>query len=131
RPWNGVTSKAGFAEADPLHIRRFIFARVEGRWKLHLVQDEGITTDRQLYDLETDPGETTNRLAEQPEISQRLEPALTPLIAAIRHYRPDDTAKAAAAAPVWRRPIASSTVAYDDLGGGLPLGSEGGPPAAP
>ena len=64
RPWNGVTSKAGFAEADPRHIHRFIFARVEGRWKLHLVQDDGVTTDRQLYDLKTDPGETTNRLAE-------------------------------------------------------------------
>ena len=130
RPWNGVTSKAGFTEAEPQHIRRFIFARVEGRWKLHLVQDEGVTTDRQLYDLETDPGETTNRLAEQPEISQRLEAALTPLIAGMRHYRPDDTAKVATAAPVWRRPIASSTVAYDDLGGRFRLEWEGEPDAA-
>src|SRR5262249_21127627 len=42
RPWNGVTSKAGFAEADPRHIHRFIFARVEGRWKVHFVPDHPI-----------------------------------------------------------------------------------------
>jgi len=130
RPWSGVTSKAGFAEADPRHIHRFIFARVEGRWKLHLVQDDGITTDRQLYDLETDPGETTNRLDEQPEIAQRLEAALTPLIAGMRHYRPDETAKVAAAAPVWRRPTASATLAYDDLGGRFRLEWKGEPDAA-
>ena len=130
RPWNGITSKAGFSEADPRHIHRFIFARVEGRWKFHLVQDDGVTTDLQLYDLETDAGEITNRLAEQPEIAQRLEAALTPLIAGMRHYRPDETAKAAAAAPVWRRPTASATVAYVDIGGRFRLEWEGEPDAA-
>lgn len=130
RPWNGITSKAGFSEADPRHIHRFIFARVEGRWKFHLVQDDGVTTDRQLYDLETDAGEITNRLAEQPDIAQRLEAALTPLIAGMRHYRPDETAKAAAAAPVWRRPTASATVAYVDIGGRFRLEWEGEPDAA-
>ena len=48
----------------------------------------------------------------------------------MRHYRPDDTAKVATAAPVWRRPIASSTVAYDDLGGRFRLEWEGEPDAA-
>jgi hypothetical protein len=48
----------------------------------------------------------------------------------MRHYRPDETAKVAAAAPVWRRPTASATLAYDDLGGRFRLEWKGEPDAA-
>lgn len=130
RPWSGVTSKAGFAEADPAHIHRFIFARVEGRWKLHLVRDDGVTTERRLYDLAADPGETTDRLATQPEVAARLEAALMPMIDGMRRHTPDDVARVAASAPIWRRPVTSATVAYDDLGGRFRLEWEGEADAA-
>ena len=61
----------------------------DGRWKLHLphpyrhVLEEGhdsrrgkVTTHRidwALFDLETDPGETTNVMDQYPEITQRLK----------------------------------------------------------
>lgn len=130
RPWNGVTSKAGFAEADPGHIHRFVFARVEGRWKLHLAQDDGVTTDRRLYDLQADPGEADDRLSVQPETAAKLEAALVPMIAGMRRHSPDEVAKAATAAPAWRRPTASATVTYDDLGGRFRLEWEGETDAA-
>ncbi len=130
RPWNGVTSEAGFAEAEPEHIRRFGFARVEGRWKLHLVQEDGAIVDRRLYDLDADPGETRNRLAEEPDVAGRLEAALTTVIAGMRHHRPEDGAKNALAAPAWRRPAGSATLSYDDLGGRFRLEWAGEPDAA-
>jgi len=130
RAWNGVTSKAGFAEADPAHIRRFVFARVEGRWKLHLLQEDGSIVDRRLYDLDTDPGETENRSGAEPDIAGRLEAALTPLIAGMRQHRPEEGAKTALAAPAWRRPAGSTTLSYDDLGGRFRLEWAGDPDAA-
>lgn len=118
RAWNGVTSRAGFAEPDPTNIHRFVFARVEGRWKLHLVRDGGVTVERGLYDLEADPGERVDRRQDHPEIAARLEAALIPLIAGMRHHRPGGAATAVAgAAPVWERPAAGGTFTYDDLGG--------------
>ncbi len=45
----------------------------EGRWKL-LVQPDG--SGAELYDLQADPRETTNRVAERPELAERLQAAV-------------------------------------------------------
>jgi arylsulfatase A-like enzyme len=53
--------------------RPFLQAARWGRWKgLRLAVSEPL----QLYDLEADPGETTDRAADEPDVVARLEEIL-------------------------------------------------------
>ena len=79
------------------------FAYRQGKWKLLLARGSGGWTApkeksipagtpvAQLYDMEADPGETTNLYASQPEIAQRL---LTQLKSDISRGRSTDGAEA-------------------------------------
>jgi arylsulfatase A-like enzyme len=84
-----------FMEAGP-HPHETQLAVRQGRWKLVHVRsrrDRALMTgsEYELYDLERDPGELTNRAAEQPELVARLRGALERWYAgADRATRPGD-----------------------------------------
>ena len=79
-----------------------------GRWKLHLrKQDKEV---HELYDLESDPGETTNRFSEQPQVVA----SLTSLIEAARNDLGDDaTSQAGHCRPIGRVPEGRTLTTYD------------------
>ncbi|MBI5692502.1 MAG: sulfatase [Verrucomicrobia bacterium] len=60
------------------------------RWKLHVETGrDGTVTPRELYDLGADAGERFNRLAQHPEVAQRLALAARDAAAEMRaHLRP-------------------------------------------
>ena len=63
RPYEGGEVVEGvYAEGEKFGLRR-------GRWKLIEGPDEGTL---ELFDLEADPGERTNLVEQQPEVSARL-----------------------------------------------------------
>ena len=53
------------------------FAIREGRWKLVM---EAKKSQRELYDLASDPGESNNVIAEYPEVAKRLRQTLTRIV---------------------------------------------------
>jgi arylsulfatase A-like enzyme len=129
RAWNGVTSGAGYAEPDPGHIRRFVFARKEGPWKLQLEIVDGAVTRRELYKLSDDPGETHNRIADEPKRAAEMEHALLAERAAMR---PPSLARAvntsvSAERPALVYPIGQPVMGYDDFGGHFRLEWTGAP----
>lgn len=132
RAWNGVTSGAGYAEPDPEHIRRFVFARKEGAWKLQLEVIDGAVTRRELYDLSDDPGETRNRIADEPERAAGMERALLAERAAMRPplLAPAGKALASAEKPNWVYPIGQPVMGYDDFRGSFRLEWTGAPDQA-
>ncbi len=119
RAWSAVTSGAGYAEHDPNHIRRYVFARKEGPWKLQLETIDGVVTKRELYDLAQDPGELRNRVADEPERAASMEAALLAERAAMRPPSPVQAGKAAVSAerPAWVYPVGRTAMGYDDFGG--------------
>ncbi len=54
------------------------FAIRDGKWKL--VMGSNATREPELYDLSTDPGESTNIVAAYPGIAKQLEQALTRIV---------------------------------------------------
>lgn len=122
RPWNAVTSRAGYSEPEPDNPSAMIYARREGRWKLHLSEPgEGPA----LYDLEADPGERTDAAADHPDIVAGL---LAGLAAERETSLPPMERVAAGTAgprPRWLRPSASGVYAYDNIGGRFLLQWEG------
>lgn len=119
RTWSAVTSGAGYAEADPEHIRRFVFARKEGPWKLQVETIDGAVTGRELYDLIDDPAETRNRIRDEPERAAMLEAALDAQRLTMRPPSPARMASAAVSAqrPSWIYPTGRPTMGYEDFGG--------------
>jgi arylsulfatase A len=70
------------AEARPPLVHHSIngrFAIRHGRWKLVMEQQKP-SASRELYDLEEDPSETTNCLADHPEIAERLADQLREIV---------------------------------------------------
>jgi len=119
RTWSAVTSNAGFAEPEPENLTRFLHARIEGPWKLHLEIEGGKTVKTRLYHLSRDPGEIRDLSAAKPDIVARLS---GPLLARARTMRPpsgagDAAAQAAAARPGWVSPAGGGAFSYDDLKG--------------
>jgi len=119
RAWNAVTSGAGYAEADPEHIRRFVFARKDGPWKLQLETVDGAVTGRELYNLNDDPAETRNRSRDEPERVAAMEAALDAKRLTMRPPSPARIAAAAVSAqqPSWVYPANRPTMGYEDFGG--------------
>ena len=129
--WSAVTSKAGFADPDPEHITEFIAARLDGPWKLHLRQRSGVTGDPVLYNLEDDPGETTDIAAIHPEVVARLRPPLAAELAAMRPPTAGDGTRPEAARtatqPHWLVPAGSGPVSAAEVAGGFSLRWTGDP----
>ncbi len=125
RAWSAVTSRAGFSEPDPDHITRFVAARVEGNWKLHVTFDapnQIISTS--LYDLSHDPGERNDLAAREPDRVEAMQRALMPEIIALRIARTNKSTRqgeAAAAPPQWIFPASSASVFFEDLPSPLKL----------
>lgn len=126
RPWSAVTSRAGFSDPDPTHIREFIAAREEGSWKLMLRVTPEADTVLGLYDLARDPGEKTDASASRPDLVARLR---APLLREVRAMRPpsgDDGPETAMAAetvprPEWVFPTGSGAVRQQDVAAGFTL----------
>ena len=86
--WGVVTGKGGNLRPDAVHhSNNGSFSLREGRWKILFTAGSGgwsfptFPKDReyiatlpsmQLYDLESDPGETKNVIAEHPDVVRRL-----------------------------------------------------------
>lgn len=129
RPWQGFSSRAGFAEPDPAQVRSFIAARIEDGWKLHQSYTDGAALASRLYHLPSDPGETRDRAADRPDIVTRLALPLASSFAARR--QPDRAADGAAgAAPRWIYPQAGRIYRHRDLEGRVVLRWSGVPDAA-
>jgi len=121
RPWDAITSRAGFAEPDPGRIENFVAARVEGDWKLQLFLERGAVIRSELFNLARDPGERDNRIKTEPERAMRMTRALMAKVLAMRIARPGDAAAVAAAPgvpatpPQWVFPPGDGALSYDDL----------------
>ena len=120
--WIALTSRAGFAEADPDHIRNFVAATVQANWKLVAQADGRSLVAAQLYDLSTDPAETTNQAEARPEILMRLLPPLLKRLSTFTlpksaEDRTDGRSPAIGVAPQWVFPARSRVVSWDDLQG--------------
>ncbi len=118
RPWTAVTSRAGYAEPDPTSVDRFIHARREGRWKLHVHRQREAVERVQLFDLDRDPGETRDLSQGEPHVVERMLAAMLSDLATAR--RPEEAAPAVARSgprPQWRHPPSSGSYAYDDAAG--------------
>ena len=126
RPWTAATSRAGYSEPDPDHPSAMLFARADGRWKLHLSEPaEGAATVR-LYDLDADPGETVDLAAARPEIVARLEAGiLAERARALPPPPPPGAAAPPGPRPRWLRPAASGRYAFDHIGGRFSLEWQG------
>lgn len=61
------------------HAMNGRFAVRHGRWKL-VMESRQPQRSRELYDLETDPQESHNRLAEHPEVAERLAEQLRTIV---------------------------------------------------
>jgi hypothetical protein len=128
RAWDAMSSRAGFAEADPEHIRDFVFARKEGDWKYHLHMDGDRVTRRLLFDLSSDPEERRDLSLQEPERARRMEAAILAQRAAMR--LPSMAVVRAVPVterPVWVFPPSSGAYAYADLGGRFRLEWTGDP----
>jgi len=125
RTWQGVTSRAGFAEPDPGHIKHFIAARVEDKWKLHVEFQPPAQIDNvALYDLSADPGETSDLSAREPARAARMLRALMPDIIGLRIASPNRTRQGddmPTVVPDWVFPQTSTTVTFDELPSPLKL----------
>ena len=75
--WTGK-SKASPREVVPARTSNSIFSIRQGKWK-YIEHDPDNPTKRkdensdQLYDLEKDPGEEHNIIAQNPEVAERLK----------------------------------------------------------
>ena len=69
---------------NPDHVSPVLAVR-DCRWKLLMNPDD---SDRQLYDLIEDPGETVNRVAEQPGIAEKLSEQALEWWREMRSYYP-------------------------------------------
>jgi arylsulfatase A-like enzyme len=84
RPLDGISLKEVFVTGKPLPKRLLFWDNVrgkavrDGKMKLVVINDprEKIRT-RELFDLETDPGETKDLAKSQPEVAARLFQELT------------------------------------------------------
>ena len=122
RPWSGVTSRAGYSEPEPASPSAMIYARREGRWKLHVSEPgEGPA----LYDLEADPGERTDVAAANPDIVDRLMAGLATERAQVLPSGDGASVAGTGPRPRWLRPSASGVYAYDNIGGRFLLQWEG------
>jgi arylsulfatase A len=54
------------------------FAVRDGKWKL--VMEQGRRQKRELYDLESDPSETTNVIADHKDVEARLVSSISKII---------------------------------------------------
>ncbi len=54
------------------------FAIRDGKWKL--VMEHGKRQERELYDLDADPSETTNVISAHPEIAKKLVDAISNIV---------------------------------------------------
>jgi arylsulfatase A len=87
-----VNSKEGTDRAVIHHSFTGHFAIREGKWKLNMLRGSGGSLKPvvmqpkegealyELYNLDTDPGETTNLYFEQPEIVEKLKNKITDII---------------------------------------------------
>lgn len=117
RPWIAFSSGAGFAEADPLQVQRYVAARIEGGWKMHQVYEQEKVAESRLYYLPDDPGETRDLSHDRPEIAQRMAAAmLADFNARRKSLRGTEAAQESAAAPRWVRPAASGALRFRDIG---------------
>jgi hypothetical protein len=123
RPWRAVTSAAGFAEANPFDIPKYIFAAIDGPWKLHMVRERGSDTRIALFNIESDPEERYNLAEKEADVAARIRDSLMPLILSMRlPSPPQPTAEGGVAQPPrWVSPPGSGTFRYDDLAGRLRL----------
>ncbi|MBX3453311.1 sulfatase-like hydrolase/transferase [Ferrovibrio sp.] len=132
KPWQAITSLAGFAEPDPLHVREFVAARLEAGWKLHRRYRDEKPVENRLYHLATDPGETTDRAAERPDLVEKLAKPLDAAFANRRQVRREAEAAALsgnAAAPAWIFPAGNRAVRFADIRDGITLRWSGDPAA--
>lgn len=128
RPWSGLTSHAGFGEPDPYRVRIFHAARIEGDWKLHHDYNDGRMMEARLYNLSDDPGETINRIAQEPEIATRLGAKLEADFAA--RQQPVSMATSVAGdvpAPRWLEPAGSRALRFVDVKDRFRLAWSGAP----
>jgi arylsulfatase A len=74
-----LTGKAGSKERLPVihHSSKGRFAVREGKWKLIM---EHANARRELYDLDADPGERTNIIAQHADIASRLTERITAIV---------------------------------------------------
>ncbi len=112
-----MSSGAGFAEPDPSNITRFIYARLEHPWKLHLETMRGKIVQQKLYNLEIDPEERTDLSQSQPEITQRLKERILAALKTQQPPTPPQFSNIAGVRPRWVFPKVSRTYSYDDLRG--------------
>ncbi len=131
RAWDGMSSRAGYAEPDPARVTQFVYARKEGRWKLHIDMAGDAVTRRALYDLDADSGERTDVSAREVARAQRMEAAI---LAKRAIMRPPSMAQTHAAIPVerpiWIFPRQGAVLGYDDFGGRIRLEWRGVPDGA-
>lgn len=127
RPWRALTSEAGFAEPDAADVQAFVAARMEGEWKRIERRVAGKVSAAELFHLPSDPGETRNRIADEPEIAARLAAPMQHDFEARRIDLRKAAAAAAGPAPRWRQPAASRALRYADLADGVKLAWSGDP----
>ncbi len=115
--WMGLSSRAGFQEADPGSIDDYVAAMVEGRWKIHLRIHEGEVSERRLYDLAADPGEQTDLWQSNQAVSAPMEKTLIEAVHAMRlPYSGPDTGPGDGnlKAPIWIYPSKSREFSFHD-----------------
>lgn len=115
--WGALTSGAGFAEADPTDITRFIGAAIQGDLKVQVITDRDEPVSIQAWDLSADPGE---QIPLQPLPSAARELAADVLAQIVNRTRPIVSAEKpaiGATAPIWVHPATGGTAGYADIVG--------------
>lgn len=117
--WTGLTSRAGFSEADPDRIGRFYAAITEGDLKLHAGFAPGGALEIETFDLAGDPGER-NPLIAPPPHARELAEQLKGKVAAMRMpptRGPAGGGDAGQTPPEWVHPAAGGRAGYADIAG--------------
>lgn len=137
RPWNAVTSRAGFSDPDPTHIQEFVAAREEGSWKLMLRHRPEGNTVLGLYDLSRDADEQTDLSASRPDLVARMRAPLERALLTLRHATADGPADSSSDSnsgpteppPRWVYPADDGPIRHQDVAAGFTLRWDGQPAA--
>lgn len=127
RMWTAITSKAGFAEADPTNVNAFSAAIMDGRFKLQAQVSGRDIVKTTLFDLHADPAEKADISDKAPDTGKNLSTVLGELVRTMTVSAPTRRIGAATTVPEWIFPKRSETLRFDDLPRPLTLTWRGDP----
>tara|TARA_R110002110_G_scaffold85816_6_gene223980 strand:+ start:18767 stop:20386 length:1620 start_codon:yes stop_codon:yes gene_type:complete len=117
--WSALTSIAGFSEAEPDDVKRFVAAASDGQLKVQMEIDQGKVTKVEKWNLNEDPNEERSGQATagnfEPLI-RRVEDQIATMRLASNPQLPSRS-DVRDEIPGWVHPEQSGEIGYDDIAG--------------